>query len=914
MLDAARSTRTVGTEAEKLAKQRSAFTQLGTAGVAVGALMLTGAGLAVRAAMQWESAWAGVTKTVDGTPAQLAAVEQGLRDLTGVLPASHQEIAAVAEAAGQLGIQTGNVVAFTRTMIDLGETTNLSAEQAAMSLARLVNIMGTSQSEVSNLGAALVGLGNSYATTESEILAMSMRLAKSGVQIGLSEGEVLGLATALSSVGIEAEAGGSAMSKVMIDIAASVSAGGDRLEQFARISGMSGEQFAKQWKTAPGEALAGFVQGLANAESKGTDTLTVLAELGITEVRMRDALLGSAAAADQFAAAMGMGNSEFAANNALAEEAAKRYETVESKLALAGNAVNDAAISFGGVLAPMVGLAAEKIAEFSQFITRLPDPLLGILGVLTGVGGAFGVAGGLAFLAIPKIAEFRDALETMGVSAERSGRLVSGVGKGLAIAGVVIGFLAAVDAARDLSRELTQVDQKTRDLVASNESLAVSVTAFSPDTTINDWSGALTALAAHQDNVFARMSGLWDENMRGGLALAGTVEELGKVLGTLATSNLPDAQARFRAYADEIGATGENLWTLINASGDYRDALVRQIEMDGLVADRATITRYALGEAETGFDVLAAAAAATEDELDGVKQALDDIGYTALAMGDAVDRAQAALNRLGEAASAEGASLTGLDDASIRLRDSMRGVEESHRDAAIAILDNGGTLDDAIATYHRGRDAVVEMMVAKGEDEGAARTWADANMGAAADAESAVRDYATTINKTPARKHTEFTTNADAVRNSISLLRQGINALTGKNITITQTYETHGAPLKVAGSYQGNLFNAGKPAAFYAGGFPSGIYAGRPGGIHKFAEPELPWEAYISPAPEHRARNLSIWQETGRRLGVDGQGTPGPDMSWLRQELRDLASRPSVVVVDGQVVASTANRHNQWGV
>ncbi|ETJ25946.1 hypothetical protein Q604_UNBC17593G0001, partial [human gut metagenome] len=67
-------------------------------------------------------------------------LENGLRGLATKLPASHQQIAAVAEAAGQLGIKTENVVSFTKTMIDMGESTNMSAEQAATSLARLANI------------------------------------------------------------------------------------------------------------------------------------------------------------------------------------------------------------------------------------------------------------------------------------------------------------------------------------------------------------------------------------------------------------------------------------------------------------------------------------------------------------------------------------------------------------------------------------------------------------------------------------------------------------------------------------------------------------------------------------------------------------------------------------------------------
>ena len=37
------------------------------------------------------------------------------------IPSSAEDIAAVAESAGQLGIQTDNILGFTRTIIDLGK-------------------------------------------------------------------------------------------------------------------------------------------------------------------------------------------------------------------------------------------------------------------------------------------------------------------------------------------------------------------------------------------------------------------------------------------------------------------------------------------------------------------------------------------------------------------------------------------------------------------------------------------------------------------------------------------------------------------------------------------------------------------------------------------------------------------------
>lgn len=85
---------------------------------------------------------------------------------------------------------------FTEVMINLGNSTNMSADEAASSMARFANIMGMDQNLFSNMGSSLVALGNNYATTESEIMAMSMRLAGAGRQVGLNEPQILGFAAA----------------------------------------------------------------------------------------------------------------------------------------------------------------------------------------------------------------------------------------------------------------------------------------------------------------------------------------------------------------------------------------------------------------------------------------------------------------------------------------------------------------------------------------------------------------------------------------------------------------------------------------------------------------------------------------------------------------------------------------------
>lgn len=162
--------------------------------------------LSTKAAIEFESSFAGVRKTVEATEEEFKQLENGIRNMSKELPASTTEINSVAEAAGQLGIKTEDILEFTRVMIDLGESTNLSATQAASSLAKFANVTKMSASNYSNLGSVIVALGNNFATTEADIVNMATRLASTGELAGLSEPQIMALATAMSSVGIEAEA------------------------------------------------------------------------------------------------------------------------------------------------------------------------------------------------------------------------------------------------------------------------------------------------------------------------------------------------------------------------------------------------------------------------------------------------------------------------------------------------------------------------------------------------------------------------------------------------------------------------------------------------------------------------------------------------------------------------------------
>lgn len=393
--------------------------------VGVTAPIVAGVGAVVKSAMSWESAFAGVKKTNDevvdsngNVVYSYADLESGLRGLTAQLPASHEEIAGVAEAAGQLGIKSQDVVSFTKTMIDMGESTNLSAEDAASAIAKIANITGLTSDEYQRFGSSVVALGNNFATTESDIVSMANRLAASGTLAGLTNQEILGLATAMSSVGIEAEAGGTAMTQTLAAIESAVAAGGEDLQKFATVAGESSEEFASKWKNKPVEAIQDFIRGLGKLDEKGESATMVLDDMGLSGVRQSNMLKSLALAADTMTGAVDLSNRAWNENTALTNEASTRYETTESKLKMLKNQVVDMAIDFGGPFVdalkngleaskPLIQTLSDMAKKFNELspaqqqhimkwlaISAAAGPALSILGKLTtGLGSMFKVFG-----------------------------------------------------------------------------------------------------------------------------------------------------------------------------------------------------------------------------------------------------------------------------------------------------------------------------------------------------------------------------------------------------------------------------------------------------------------------------------------------------------------------------------------
>ena len=155
----------------------------------IGAGYVAAFGASIAAAAAFEEQFVNVKKTLNvaGDAKQVEKafdnISKRLRDMVKLAPITTEAINEIAAIGGQLGVAASEIVKFTDTIQKLTIATNLSADQAALSMARLQEITGTTGAELDNLASALVALGNNFAATESEVVTAALQIALSLIHI-----------------------------------------------------------------------------------------------------------------------------------------------------------------------------------------------------------------------------------------------------------------------------------------------------------------------------------------------------------------------------------------------------------------------------------------------------------------------------------------------------------------------------------------------------------------------------------------------------------------------------------------------------------------------------------------------------------------------------------------------------------
>lgn len=288
----------------------------------------------IKLAKEYETAFAWVRKTVEATAKEYQWLKNQLKELSERIPMSFTELAKIMELGGQLWVQKNNLVKFTEVVAKLGTATNMTSEAAADLLAKYANILKMPLDKIDQLWSVIVKLGNNFATTESDVTNFSSRIAGAGKIADMSAAEIMAISTAFSSVGIEAEAGGTAVQKVILDMNAAAVNWGGQLKKYADALGISAQEFKKMRDEDSTGTFVKFIEKLWEA---GKSAQGILNWLGLNDQRLTRSFLSLAQNSDLLTNAINLANEARTENIALSAEAEQRFATTESKIILEQN-------------------------------------------------------------------------------------------------------------------------------------------------------------------------------------------------------------------------------------------------------------------------------------------------------------------------------------------------------------------------------------------------------------------------------------------------------------------------------------------------------------------------------------------------------------------------------------------------
>lgn len=733
MDQAAKKTREVGEEGAKLAQTKQAFDMVGRSAIVAGGLVAAGIGVAISKFAEFDEAMSFVQAATRETAGNMDLLRDAALEAGATTVFSATESANAIEELGKAGLSTTDILTGgLQGALDLAAAGGLGvAEAAGISATALktFNLEGGEASHVADLLAAGAGKAMGDVADLGQALNQAGLVANS---TGLSIEETTGALAAFASKGLLGSDAGTSFKSMLQRLTPQSTEAKNKMEELGISAFDASGEFIGL------EAFSGNLQDSLKGLTTEQRNAALATIFGSDAVRAANVLYeeGEAGIRDWTAA---VDDSGYAA-----EQAATRLDNLKGDWEALMGAVDTALIGMGEA-------ADGPLRAFTQGITGLVDgfnalPAGGQQAVtwIGAVGGAVALAGGAYLLAVPKIAAYNSALATMGPAAQRTSRILGGVGKA---AGVIAGLGIAVSV----------LDKMT---TAANKA-APGIEQVIQSLTSGDLDGAFSSASSGADSLAESLE------LIEGSSFDSWMERLGETLGGAVgiTGQVTEAREGFVALDGALAqlvSSGES-----GKADDWFDELTAAAEAQGVPIEKleALFPQYAeaLAGATNVTEDAATAAADAEENLTGMKDALAEVGETSITMGSAMDSALGAINDMVAAAEAEDVALDGTNDASIALRDSMRDVEQSHRDAAQAIIDNGGTYEDARDEWNRGREAIIGQLEAMGLSREEAVTWADTNMGSAADVEQALFGVKDAVEDIPTAKNIDITTSGGAL-------------------------------------------------------------------------------------------------------------------------------------------------------
>ncbi len=365
--------------------------------------------------------------TIAGAEEESRSLKQAFIELSEQIPVSFEEISRIATLGAQMGVSASGIVGFTEVVAQFASVTGVAADTVAQKFGRIAELANVDYSQFSNLGSAVLFAGMNAVATEPEILTLSESIAAVSTQAGLLPGEIVGMATALASTGIQAEQARGVFTRVFADIDRVVSRGGAGLNNFAKLAGMSSEDFAAAWGTegASYDVFRAILGGLGATK----DLTAAFDSLNIVETREINTLTRLAENLNVVDQAISDANGSFETGAFLGDTFGKTVDNLDAQIQIFNNNVKALTEELSKGLAAGIGFVVEPMNGLLQIMKEMAkNPLFSVLAASSLGVTALGAAATVGVSAFAKLIAQIYAFRVAAINTANNSTSISGMG------------------------------------------------------------------------------------------------------------------------------------------------------------------------------------------------------------------------------------------------------------------------------------------------------------------------------------------------------------------------------------------------------------------------------------------------------------------------------------------------------
>ena len=697
MSSAAESTRNVGSEGAKLTQTREAFQTLGRTSLAMGVAVGAGVAVAVGKFADFDQAMSNVAATGDDARNSMDALRAAALDAGSSTVFTATESANAIEELAKAGLLSADILGGALAgSLDLAAAGGLGVADAAGVAATALQqfqLDGGEASHVADLLAA--GAGKAM----GDVSDMGQALNQAGLvanQFGLSIEETVGTLSAFASAGMIGSDAGTSMRTMLLRLANPTEEVKDLMK------GLGIEAYDASGNFVGMAGLAGELEtGLAGMTQAQKDT-TLAMIFGQDAIRGANILLREGSdGIDEWTAKVD--DQGYAA-----ETAATRLDNLKGDVEKLTGALDSAFITMGGAADGPLRLVVQSLTGLVDKFNELPDGAQQAVLWVGAAGAAALTAYGSYMMLVPKIAEYNSALATMGGTAQKTGRALAGIGKGIGIvAAVGTAVTIASDALIKYGREVRGTDDAVAEATTTNQSFTDAMDSLGVTTNATSESvvNALDAMAS--GNVFGPIGG-------DVLSLRDALTELD---GGMKNMPIEDSARKFQAWGEQLGLSRAQMATMLDEMPGLKDAIREYLISTGGAADNQSILNFALeggaevtAQNEEALAALAGQATDTGTQVDGLAEQIRNFGSATLDTRDAQRQFEQAVDDVTASIAENG---TTLDIAEQAGRDNQAALDDmatSALELAAATYTQTGSQDQANAVLQSGRDRLIEVL------------------------------------------------------------------------------------------------------------------------------------------------------------------------------------------------------------